>query len=128
VLEEWLDELESLDLIEPEVPLFLSRKSLRPISRQQAWRVLRAAYLAAGIYGPDFALGTHSMRKTYADRMYSHYGDIFKVQKALGHASPASTVSYLSFLEEEQREAVKLVFPELNEETENVIRFSRENA
>jgi integrase len=119
----WLEELEALDLAEPDVPLFLSRKSLRPISRVQAWRILRQAFRAAEIYGPDYSLGTHTMRKTYADRMYAHYGDIFKVQKAMGHASPASTVNYLSFHDEEQAEAVELAFPELTEELANVERF-----
>lgn len=127
-IELWLDELEALDLAEPDVPLFLSRKSLRPISRVQAWRILRAAFREAGVYGPDFALGTHSMRKTYADRMYAHFGDIFKVQQALGHASPASTVNYLSFREDEQREAVNTAFPELSEEIANVERFPSDRA
>jgi hypothetical protein len=55
--------------------------------------------------------------------MYAHYGDIFKVQQALGHASPASTVNYLSFRDDEQREAVDLAFPELHEDLPNVERF-----
>lgn len=126
-LAEWLDQLESYDLAEPEVPLFLSRKSLRPISRVQAWRILRAAFRSAGVHGPDYSLGTHTMRKTYADRMYAHYKDIFKVQQALGHASPASTVNYLSFRDEEQREAIELAFPELTEDLPNVVEFRTAN-
>lgn len=124
-LADWLDELESLDLVEPEIPVFLSRKSLRPITRVQAWRILRQAFRSAGVHGPDYALGTHTMRKTYADRMYAHYKDIFKVQQALGHASPASTVNYLSFQDDEQREAIELAFPELTEDLPNVERFPR---
>lgn len=123
-LAEWIDELEALDLCEPNVALFLSRKSLQAISRQQAWRVLRDAIAAAGIFGPEFSLGTHTMRKSYADRMYGHFKDIFKVQKALQHASPSSTVAYLSFLDSEQREAIDMAFPTLEGEHENVIQFS----
>lgn len=123
VLLEWMEELDGSDLLEPAIPLFLSRKSLRPISRQQAWRILRAAFLSAGVFGPELSLGTHSMRKTYADRMYGHYKDVFKVQQALGHASPASTVNYLSFRDDEQREAVELAFPQPLEDMPNVERF-----
>ena len=125
VLTEWLDEIEAMDLFAPELPLFLSRKHLRPITRQQAWRILKAALSAAGVYGPDFSLGTHALRKTYADRMYAHYGDIFKVQQALGHVSPASTANYLSFREDEQWEAVDAVFPQTTEEIPNVRLFDR---
>lgn len=124
VLSEWLDEIEALDLLQPDLPLYLSRKHLRPITRQQAWRVLVAAYTSAGIFGPEFSLGTHTMRKTYAARMYERFGDIFKVQKALRHASPASTVAYLSFAESELREAVDLSFPTTEEESANVLQFN----
>lgn len=124
-LESWLDEIEALDLFEPRVPLFISRKSLRPISRVHAWRILRAAYDQAGVFGPEFSLGTHTMRKTYAQRMYAHHRDIFKVQQALGHASPASTVNYLSFEDDEQRAAVELAFPQLTGDEPNVEQFPR---
>ena len=52
-------------------------------------------------------LGTHSMRKTFADRIYDRLdGDLAKTQKALGHKNINSTVQYLSFREEEIDEAI----------------------
>jgi excisionase family DNA binding protein len=45
-------------------------------------------------------IATHSMRKTFADRVYEKLGrDIFRTQKALGHRNINSTVQYLSFKE-----------------------------
>lgn len=124
VLADWLDDIEHRDLLEPRVPLFLSRRELRPISRIQGWRILTAAFESAGIFGPVGTLGTHAMRKTYADRMYDHFGDIFKVQQALNHASPASTVAYLSFRDEEQQTAIDTCFPTPDGGEENVSQFA----
>jgi integrase len=48
-----------------------------------------------------------ALRKTFADRIYERFGrDLIKVQRALGHKSINSTVSYLSFREEEITEAI----------------------
>ena len=42
------------------------------------------------------------MRKTFADRVYEKLNhDLVKTQRALGHRNINSTVSYLSFREEE---------------------------
>ncbi len=47
------------------------------------------------------------MRKTFADKIYDRLGhDLIKTQKALGHKNINSTVSYLSFREEEIDEAI----------------------
>jgi len=82
--------------LEPREPLFISRKgAARPISRIQAYRILRDAFDAAGI---DLSTpGTHTLRKTFASRVFeSLHGDIFLTQHALGHKSPSSTLAYLS--------------------------------
>ncbi|KKN23241.1 hypothetical protein LCGC14_0906860 [marine sediment metagenome] len=104
-LELWLGHLALEGALAPDAPLFRSRKgTARAISRVQAYRVLRAAfeYCELDLTSP----GTHTMRKTFADTMYEALGqNIFKLQKALGHASPSSTVAYLSFNEEEIDEA-----------------------
>lgn len=81
-------------------------KSLKggSISRIQAWRVFNQAYSILGLSGK---LGTHCMRKTFADRMYTKLDkDLIKVQQALGHKSINSTVSYLSFKQEDIDEAI----------------------
>ena len=100
----WIKELENAGKADPSSPLFKSRKGQRAITRVQAFRVLTAVYEANGLMGK---LGTHSMRKTFADRIYDRLGrDLIKVQRALGHRCINSTVSYLSFREEEITEAI----------------------
>ncbi len=91
--------------IDPDLYLFRSQKGKnRPLSRQQAWAILEEAFAKAEMTGQ---LGTHSMRKTFADRVYQKLnGDIFKVKRALNHASILSTLSYLSFKEEEIEQAI----------------------
>jgi integrase len=47
-------------------------------------------------------IGTHSMRKTFASKVYEQLnGRLERVQKALGHKNINSTVAYLSFREED---------------------------
>ena len=100
----WIEELEKAGKADPGSPLFKSRKGQCAITRVQAFRVLTEVYEANGLMGK---LGTHSMRKTFADRIYERLGrDLIKVQRALGHKSINSTVSYLSFREEEITEAI----------------------
>lgn len=88
----------------PRVPLFPSRKGRGPITRTQAWRILSHVFVSLGLSGK---LGTHAMRKTFAHRMYESLGhDLIRTQKALGHKSVNSTVSYLSFAESEVNAAI----------------------
>ena len=107
----WLAELEQSGHAAGNSPLFQSRKGRQPLSRIQAHRILCSAVERAGILGSRGELATHCMRKTFAAKMWeAHDGNIWKVQNALGHASPASTVAYLSFNDDEQRAAVESVF------------------
>lgn len=81
-------------------PLFTSRKSndgeLRAISRVQAWRIIQVLCELADVVAKG--VGTHSLRKTFAARIYEAVkGELGKVQIALGHANIGSTISYLSF-------------------------------
>lgn len=94
----WISELREAGALQTAAPLFVSRKGeAHSIGRIQAWRVLRAAYATAGISGK---LGTHAMRKTFANHVYENLGhDLVKTQRALGHSSINSTVAYLSFAE-----------------------------
>lgn len=107
----WLDELREAGFDGGNQPLFRSRKHGQPLSRVQAHRVLARAFDAAGIVGQIRELATHSLRKTFAAAMWeAHHQNIWKVQNALGHASPASTVAYLSFEDQEQQAAVSSAF------------------
>lgn len=101
----WIAAMEELVEVQPETKVFLSRKGdNRSITRQHAWRVLRQAYDVNELEG---TLGTHAMRKTFAGRVYELLGrDLVKTQKALGHATINSTVSYLSFAWGEIEEAI----------------------
>ena len=65
-------------------PLFPSRngQGTKGMSRRNAHDVLKAAFEAAGLNGH---LATHSLRKSFAQRLYDQTGDIFAVQEMLGH-------------------------------------------
>ncbi len=130
----WLFDYRQRYEVAGDSPLFISRSgSKRPISRMQAHRTLAAAYTCAGLDGAMGELATHSMRKTYAQTMFDHFGDIFAVQRALRHRSPASTVAYLSFNEKDLEHAVAIKWPEEGQqpdmpEESNILPIPRKEA
>ena len=75
-------------------PLFPSRngKGKQRMTRRAAHNVLKSAFEAAGLNGH---LATHSLRKSFAQRLYEQTGDVFTVQEMLGHKSIATTQKYL---------------------------------
>lgn len=87
-------------------PLFPSRngQGAKRMSRRTAHDVLKSAFEAAGLNGH---LATHSLRKSFAQRLYDHTGDIFAVQEMLGHKSVATTQEYLGVNYASVREAVE---------------------
>ncbi len=101
----WIEQLRTSGYMTSDTFVFQSRKGRNAaMSRVQAYRVLQEAYERAGVEGHT---GTHSMRKTFANNVHEKLGrDILKTQKALGHKNINSTVSYLSFREEEIDEAI----------------------
>jgi len=84
--------------------IFRSSRGNHPIDRIQAYRIIHAGCRRCGITGQ---LGTHCLRKTFANNVYSDLLnrladgealDPFRaVSKALGHADIKSTDKYLSF-------------------------------
>ena len=88
--------------------LFRSRKGdNQPISGVRAYKILREVPEESELSGQ---LGTHSMRKTFANVVHEKLDrDISKTKKALGHKNISSTDSYLSFLQEEIDEAILAV-------------------
>lgn len=80
---------------DPARPLFgTSRSNGTGMDRSQAFRVLVAACAACGIDASR--VSTHSMRKTFARRVYEASGhDLIRTQRALGHSSPVTTARYL---------------------------------
>jgi len=112
---DWLAEMGRRGLLALDAPLFCSRQrrpaadGARPLFAElaalpedgrrraidpgQATRILKAAYRRAGVYG---RVATHSMRKTFARRVYrASRGDLVTCQQALGHAQIGTTMSYL---------------------------------
>jgi integrase len=104
-IQAWLAELRQTGDLLPTVALFRSRKGTnRPITGGQAWAILREAFDTNGLTGP---LGTHAMRKTFAARVYHKLGhNLLNTQRALGHRSLKSTLSYLSFSDTEVDAAI----------------------
>ena len=80
--------------LDPKRPLFPSRKGQgsQPMTRISAHRSLKPAFEAAGLNGK---LSTHSLRKSYAQRLYEQTNDIYAVQEMLGHKSVVTTQQYL---------------------------------
>ena len=111
----WLVDLKALcgGMLDPACPLFLSRKhnkdgSRRAISRQQAYRVMTVFYDKAGLVRNDGkALANHTLRKTFAMRIYNGTNhNIFLTSKALGHSSISITQIYLGISDEEVADAI----------------------
>ena len=113
-LHDWIEEFVENGYSDANGYVFRSRNgSNKPISALQAWRILRHAYQSNGLTGK---LGTHSMRKTFAAKVYQRLSqrraagepvDPFRLtSKALGHRNLNSTDAYLSFLEEDIDEAI----------------------
>lgn len=79
----------------PARPLFATARSgTEGMDRSQVFRNLVAACVACGLDASR--ISTHSMRKTFARRVYEASGhDLIRTQRALGHTSPVTTARYL---------------------------------
>jgi site-specific recombinase XerD len=78
----------------PSRPLFPSRKGCGEVAmtRKTGHEVLKAAFETAGLNGK---LATHSLRKSFAQRVYDVSGDIYLTQELLGHKDLNTTREYL---------------------------------
>ncbi|MBD8069234.1 tyrosine-type recombinase/integrase [Bacillus sp. PS06] len=72
--------------------LFLSSKSNKPITRQQAYRIINKAAKLCDIPG---SIGTHSLRKTFGYHAYKKGVAISILQKMFHHSSSTETLKYL---------------------------------
>lgn len=100
----WINTLAMDTVLTAEDYVFPSRKGRGPLGRVQYHRILKKIVTASELTGK---IATHSMRKTFADRVYENLGrDIFRTQKALGHRNINSTVQYLSFKEADINAAI----------------------
>ena len=99
----WIKHLQQLMDVTPNMPLFVGQKG-KAIDRRWCWRILNQTFRQNDMSGK---LGTHSMRKTFANKVYEKLNrDLLKTQKAMGHKEVDSTVSYLSFKQEEIDQAI----------------------
>ena len=85
---------EKYGTLAPSRPLFPSRNKNGKVAmnRQTAHEMLKKAFIDAGLNGK---LATHSLRKSFAQRLYEESGDIYLVQELLGHKNVATTQKYL---------------------------------
>ena len=92
--------LSNRNILNGDEPLFLSRKAGQSINRRTYFAILKKACIQAGI---DSRVGTHSMRKTYAKKVYEvAEGDYMQCKLMLNHKSLSSTESYLQFVKENE--------------------------
>ena len=89
-------------------PLFPSRhkSGTVPMHRQTAHDILKKAFIAAGLNGK---LATHSLRKSFAQRVYDKTGDIYMVQELLGHRNISTTQKYLGVNYADAKTAVESI-------------------
>ena len=89
-------------------PLFPSRHNSGsvPMHRQTTHVVLKKAFITAGLNGK---LATHSLRKSFAQRLYDKTGDIYMVQELLGHRNILTTQKYLGVNYADARVAVESI-------------------
>lgn len=77
---------------DPEAYLILGHNSSnKPVSREQAYRVLRSAGHKIGLN----SIGAQTMRKTFAWNYYKETGDIYYLQNLFNHASPSITYRFI---------------------------------
>ncbi|WP_421663620.1 site-specific integrase [Lysinibacillus telephonicus] len=88
---------------DPRDFLFTSRVKNRrgkpkPISREQAYKILRNAANAIGF---DGRVGTHTMRKTFGYRYYMKYGNLAQLKKIFNHREENITMAYIGLEKQE---------------------------
>lgn len=97
--------------LRPEAPLFVSRHHAsngdqKPLSRSSAEKIIKRILLE--ICNDKTGLSTHSLRKTFAMRVYrSSNNDLLVVRDALGHSSVAVTQIYVPTSRERVLQAIR---------------------
>lgn len=116
ILQTLLDKLDEQGYTEPEHFLFQTQRAGNyALQKNGYWRVL---WDAKKVLGWTWKLSTHSMRKTFADRVYSNLmekgnADGLRIlQAGLGHANINNTIKYLAFKDDELTDAIHDVFGE----------------
>ena len=99
---------EQYENTEDNRPLFPSRHKSGsvPLHRQSAHQMLKKAFIAAGLNGK---IATHSLRKSFAQRVYEQSNDIYLVKELLGHKNVSTTQQYLGVNYADARDAVESI-------------------
>ena len=89
-------------------PLFpsLHKSGTLSMHRQTAHAILKTAFIEAGLNGH---IATHSLRKSFAQRLYDKTGDIYMVQELLGHRNISTTQKYLGVNYADAKAAVESI-------------------
>lgn len=78
--------------------LFVGRGSDIPISRQQAWNIIKDIEKKFNLSN----LGTHSLKKTFGYNFLSKYKDLEMLQKIFNHSETEETLRYIGLTQEKQ--------------------------
>ena len=107
----------------PDRPLFPSRhqSGTVPLHRQSAHQMLKKVFIAAGLNGK---IATHSLRKSFAQRIYEQSGDIYLVKELLGHRNVATMQAYLGVNYADARAAVEAIVLEASESYRTPILYN----
>ena len=94
--------------VAPSGPLFPSRNKRGSVAmnRQTAHEMLKKAFFDAGL---DGKLARHSLRKSFAQRVYEESRDIYVVQKLLDNRNVATTQKYIGMNYATARKTVEAI-------------------
>lgn len=96
---EYLNTRENYKISEP---LFISRKGVNALQRQQAYKIINNAARAVGI--TDIKIGTHTMRKTFGYHAYKAGVSLTLLMKLFNHSAPSISMAYLGLTQEDEDE------------------------
>ena len=84
--------------------LFKSQKgNNKPISRVQAYRILRKAADEVGLE----SVGTHTLRKTFGYHHYQQHKDVAVLQDLINHSAPSVTLDYIGINQDVMDETIQ---------------------
>ena len=84
--------------------LFKSKKDFKPITRQQAYRIINNAAKEVGVVEK---VGTHTLRKTFGYHAYRKGIAISILMEIYNHHSPAETLRYLG-IDKNDKKLIKI--------------------
>lgn len=82
--------------------LFENPRTHKPITRQQAWNIIKDAGRQFGIED----LGTHTMRKTFGYHMYQATKDAAMLMKLFNHSDVHITLRYIGVEQDQTDKAI----------------------